>query len=322
MRTRVTGWIALLIFLAAPALRGAERRYQLAGRITLSDGKPFRYAQSVLFLQSVQTPFTVRTSVDAGGNYRFKNLNPGTYTLIIAVPMIGEMNRTVEIGPGSADPKGKTSLNLVFDQKPDPGAKTVSAAELSSPREAKLEYLKAQERLARHDSAGGIAYLKKAVDLAPRFSVALNNLGTIAYQAKRFDEAAGYFRQALEAEPDAYAPLVNLGGALLSAGKVEESLQYNLLAVKAKPGDALGHAQLGQSHFYLGRLDLAEVELKKAKALDPAHFSYPQLVLAEIYMRGQNRPAAILELEEFLRLHPDAARAPALRTLIDELRGK
>ena len=109
---------------------------------------------------------------------------------------------------------------------------------------------------------------------------------------------------------------------MLSAGKMQESLQYNLLAVKAKPEDALAHAQLGQSYFFLGRLDMAEVELKKAKALDPAHFSYPQLVLAEIYARQQNPSSAVMELEEFLKLHPDSDRAPSLRTLIQKLQGK
>jgi len=322
MRTRLTGWFALLIFLAAPVQADAERRFQLAGKITQSDGKPFRKAQLVVFLYSVPTPFTVRTLVDAGGNYRFKNLNPGTYSLIVAVPFVGEMNRTIEIGSAFADPKGRITLDIVFDQKPDTAAKTVSAVTLSIPRSAKAEFLKAQDRLARNDTQGGIAHLEKAVELAPQFSVALNNLGTISYQAKKYEEAAGYFRRALEAEPDGYAPLVNLGGALLSAGKVQESLKYNLLAVQAKPDDALAHSQLGQSHFYLGRLDLAEVELKKAKALDPAHFSHPQLVLAEIYVRRQNASAAIVELEEFLKLHPDSVRAPALRLLINRLRDK
>jgi len=158
--------------------------------------------------------------------------------------------------------------------------------------------------------------------IAPQFSVALNNLGTIAYQSRYYEEVADYFRQALQQEPDGYAPLVNLGGALLSAGKIQEALEYNLRAVKAKPADALAHAQLGQSYLLLGRFDLAEVELKKSKALDPAHFSFPQLVLAELYLRQQNAASAIEELGEFLKLHPDSDRAPNLCILLEKLRGK
>ena len=323
MRAAMTVWCALLMLgTAAPARADAERLFQLAGKVLNGEGKPFRRTLPVVFLQSALTPFAVRTSADLGGSYKFKNLRPGTYSLIIAVPFTGEMARTIEIGPSFADSKGKITLNVTFDLKPDSTAKTVSAAELSIPNNAKTEFRKAQERLARHDTAGAIAHLKRAVELAPQFSVALNNLGTIAYQARQYEEAAGYFRQALEQEPDDYAPLVNLGGALLSAGKVQESLQYNLLAIKAKPEDALARSQLGQTYFFLGKLDMAEAELRKAKTLDPAHFSYPQLLLAEIYARQQDPSSAARELEEFLKFHPDSDRAPRLRAVIQNLRGK
>jgi tetratricopeptide (TPR) repeat protein len=323
MRAGMTVWCALLMLLsAAPARAGAERLFQLAGKVLNGEGRPFRRTLPVVFLQSALTPFSVRTSANLDGSYKLKNLRPGMYSLIVAVPLVGEMNRTIEIGPSFADSKGRMTLDLRFDLKPDSTAKTISAAALSIPNSAKTEYRKAQDRLTRHDTAGAIDHLKKAVELAPQFSVALNNLGTIAYQAKQYEEAVSYFRQAHEQEPDDYAPLVNLGGALLTSGKVQESLQYNLLAVKAKPEDALARAQLGQSYFYLGQFDMAEVELKKAKALDPAHFSYPQLVLAEIYLRQQNPSSAVMELEEFLRFHPDSDRAPRLRTIIQNLRGK
>jgi len=323
MRATITAGCALLMLLsAAPARAGAERSFQLMGKVLNGDGKPFRRTPPVVFLQSALTPFAVRTSAEIDGSYKFKNLRPGMYSMIVAVPFIGEMNRTIEIGPSFADSRGRIAFDIRFDARPDSAAKTVSAAALSIPDSAKAEYRKAQERLAKHDTPGAIAHLKKAVELAPQFSAALNNLGTIAYQARQYEEAAAYFRQAHEKEPNDYAPLVNLGGALLSAGKVQESLEYNLLAVKAKPEDALGRSQLGQSYFYLGQLDGAEAELKKAKALDPAHFSYPQLILAEIYLRRQNPAAAAMELEEFLRFHPDSDRAPKLRAIIQNLRGK
>jgi len=323
MRIRMTACLALLMLLSAvPAQSGAERLFELAGKVTRSDGKPWRNTQPVIFLQSVLTPFNVRSLADPDGNYKFKNVRPGIYSLIVAVPLIGEMNRTIEIGPSVADSKGRVTHNVTFDQKPDSTAKTISAVALSISDSAKAEYRKAQDCLARHDTAGAVAHLKKAVALAPQFSVALNNLGTISYQAKNYGEAADYFRQALKQEPNDYAPLVNLGGALLSTGKVQESLEYNLLAVKARPDDALAHAQLGQSYFFLGRLDMAEVELKKSKALDPAHFSYPQLVLAELYVQQQKPSLAVMELEEFLKLHPDSDRAPKLRILLEKLRGK
>jgi hypothetical protein len=102
----------------------------------------------------------VRTLADGDGNYKFKKVLPGLYTVIVAIQYIGELNRTIEIGPDFADSKGRITLNVAFNQKPDTTAKTVSAKELSIPNGAKAEYRKALDCLARNDTSGAIAHLK------------------------------------------------------------------------------------------------------------------------------------------------------------------
>jgi tetratricopeptide (TPR) repeat protein len=315
--------LALLLCLApVDNAVGAERLFQLAGKVLQQDRKPFRRPLPVVFLQGALTPFSVHTVAALGGGFSFKKLRPGTYTMMVVVPYAGEMVQTIEIGPSFADSKGRVATTVVFERTIQKPSHAVSVGTLTVPDSAKAEYLKAWDRFAKHDLPGGIQHLKKAIAIAPQFSAALNYLGTIAYQSRDYSLAESYFRQALAQEPASYAPLVNLGGALLSGRKVQESLKYNLLAVQARPEDALAHSQLGQSHFLLGQLDLAEVELRKAVSLDPSHFSYPQLILAQIYMLKQNPAMAIQELEEFLKLHPDSDRTPNLLKAIQELRGK
>ena len=313
--------VLLLLLSVARAQAGPEQLYELVGKLVRSDGRPFGRVNPIVFLQSVLTPFGARTIAN-GGEFKFKRLPAGTYTLMIAVPRSGEMTRTVEVSPSFADSKGKITLTITFEPGHAVAGRTVSATALSIPKSAHDEYLKAQDRLARNDITGAVAHLKKAVEIAPQFAAALNNLGTIAYQSKKYYEAEGYFRQAIEQDPDAYDPLVNLGGTLISMGKVQESLAYNQRAVKVRPEDPLVRAQLGQVYFFLGQLDAAEAELRKAKALDPSHFSGPQLVLAEIYRRKKEPARAVLELEEFLKLHPDTSRAAELRRTIRKLQGK
>jgi Tfp pilus assembly protein PilF len=323
MRRRAAIHLGLfLLFTSGFVCAGSQRTYQLIGSVRQSDGKPFRGVTPVVFLQNALTPFTTHTFADSGGEFKFMDLLPGMYSLIITIPRVGEQYKTIEIGPSFADSKGRVNIKVTFERKPQTLDKTVSTVELGLSDEAKMEYRKAHTCLERSDAAGAIAHLKKALELAPKFPTALNILGTLAYQSRNFAEAERYFRQALEQEPDSYAPLVNLGGALLSEGKWQESLSYNLLAVQARPDDALGQAQLGQSYFAVGQLDAAEVALKNAKALDPGHFSYPQLVLARIYLQKQNPERVILEMEEFLKLHPDSDRASAIRKALQELRGK
>jgi non-specific serine/threonine protein kinase len=69
---------------------------------------------------------------------------------------------------------------------------------------------------------------------------------------------------------------------------------------------------MGRSYYKLGLLDEAEQRLARAKALDPEHFSFPQLLLARIY-EAQGRPdLALSELDEFSRLHPNSEMAEDL----------
>jgi tetratricopeptide (TPR) repeat protein len=158
------------------------------------------------------------------------------------------------------------------------------------------------------------------VEVAPRFANAWNTLGTIAYQTGRFALAEERFREALKQDPAAYAPLVNLGGVLVTLHKLDEALEVNVHAALTRPNDALANSQLGMTYFELGQFEPAVKYLDRARRIDPAHFSHPQLFLAEIHLRrGEKRDAASV-LEEFLRYHPDYAQAEAVRRNIVELR--
>jgi predicted Zn-dependent protease len=317
--------LALVLILdAVPAGASFDKgSYRLSGTILQEDGKPFRNATPMVFLQGAVTPFSAQTQAGPDGRFVFKNLSAATYTLIVDVPLAGEVRRTVEVGPSFADSKGRVTIAIKFDSAgPVVKKQLVSAVELSVPESARLEYDKAQDYLSRRDTKGAINCLNRAIALAPQFAAAWNNLGTIAYQTRQYQQAEEYFRTALQHDPEAYNPLVNLGGALLAQAKIDDSLTINQRAVRVKPDDPLAHSQLGQSYYFLGKLDEAETHLRQAKALDPSHFSYPQVVLVEIYARRNQLPAAIAEIEEFLKLHPDSEMAPRMQKALADARAR
>jgi len=237
---------------------------------------------------------------------------------------VGDLQRTVEVGPSLADSKGRVNVtidlrNAGVQLNPENTAR-VSIRELAIPKDARREYEDAQKALGRRDVPSAVALLKRAVLLAPQFSLAWNLLGTIAYQTGQYVEAEMDFRKGLEADPDAYAPLVNLGGVLLNLARWDEALEYNRQAVLKNPGDALANSQLGMSYFYLGQLDFAERYLTAAKQIDAAHFSHPQVLLAEIHLRRNEPEAAAAEFEDLLRLHPDLPNASQIRAQIAQIR--
>jgi tetratricopeptide (TPR) repeat protein len=272
-----------------------------------------------VYLQGATTPFDATTEADLNGRFHFRKLVAGAYVL-----MAGGLQRTVEIGPSLADSKGRVSvtIDLRYAQI-ETGVErkaSVSIGELSIPKTARREYDEAEKALERREVAGAVGHFKRAVEIAPQFSAAWNHLGTIAYQTGQYVEAEFDFRKGLDADPNAYAPLVNLGGVLINLSKWDEALEYNRRAVGKRPQDALANSQLGMAYYYSDNFDSAEKYLNLAKQIDPAHFSQPQVLLAEIHLRRNEPSAAAEELEDLLKRHPDLPNAPRIKEEIARLR--
>jgi len=279
---------------------------------------------AVVWLYGATSAFSSSTLSDPGGRFHFGGILPGSYTLTVITAAHGEWRETIDVGPGSADDRGRVNVHVRID-----GAKTlddhrdiVSASELSIPAAAWKEYEKSEQRLSRRDAEGAVAHLQRATEIAPQFAVAWNGLGTIAYHAQRYAQAEQYFRRGLAANPGEYAPLVNLGGVLLNLGRYQEAWSYNMLAVSRQPNDALAHSQLGMACAALNKLAAAEGELREAIRLDPRHFTNPQLTLADVYERTNRRGEAADMLEQFLQIHPDYGNAAKLRERIAVLRAR
>jgi len=316
MKTAMVRMLATL-WLAAAAFAG-QPLYDLYGQV-----RPAGEASISLF--GAITPFDVST-LSEDGRFHFRKLLPGTYTIVVFSPEHGEARRTVEVGPGTADSRLRVSAQLDFAPGdftfvgPVRRRDTVSARDLAIPENALRDYEEARKALSRRDSASAVSHLERAVKAAPQFAAAWNELGTIAYQTQHFDRAEECFRQALDQDPRAYEPLVNLGGVEVTLHKTERALDYNIYAVLARPNDALANSQLGQAYFQAGNDDLALKYLEIARRLDPAHFSHPQLVMAEIHLRRNQRDAAAADLEDFLKFHPDWPKAAEMRRAIAQWR--
>jgi tetratricopeptide (TPR) repeat protein len=311
---------AFVLLLAPAALLPAEPEiYDLNARISPA-------AIASVSIYRVASPFTSSTLTDEEGRFTFRKLEPGAYTVAVFEPARGEARQTIEIGPSNADAHGRVALTIQLKDSDFVFADamrrrhSVDAKQLGVPEKAMREYQEAQKDLARHDVAAATRRLERAVEMAPQFSVAWNNLGTIAYQTRKFLRAEKCFREALAQDPQAYEALVNLGGVLVNLHKLEEAWDYNVHAVLVRPNDALANAQLGMTYFELANLELAEKYLRRAREIDPAHFSHPQLLLAEIHLRRGDNRAAAADLENFLKYHPDWPKAAEMRAKILEWR--
>jgi tetratricopeptide (TPR) repeat protein len=307
--------LKMLAALATAAALLLAADYSVEGRIAPP-------APAYVTLHGAGSSYTKTIQAGLDGKFKFKEIDAGTYVLAVLLPRRGEMRRTVEIGPSTTDAFGRLMVAVSQSELRPPKDRYngVSVAELKVTPEARKEYLKAEKALSKRDTATATVALKKAVELSPTYAAAWNTLGTMSYHTRDFQQAEQYFRKALEVDLDSYAPLVNLGGVLINLRRFREATKYNQHAVLREPQDALAHSQLGMCYIVTRRYDLAEQSLKEAIRLDPAHFSHPQLYLAELYIMTQRYPEAADVLEDFLIQHPDWEKAAETKAAIQKLR--
>jgi len=308
--------LAMLIATAASASEPAL--YELSGRMVPRLG-------AYVWLFGVNLPYLRTTLADVSGNFKFKNLQPGPYTIAIFSRRRGEARRTIEVGPAVADRKRHVKLTLELKESDFAfgsliKSNLISARQLAIPNAALRDYREAQKELSKHSADSAVRLLEHAVDLAPQFSAAWNSLGVIAYQTQKYDRAEECFREALAQDAQSYEALVNLGGVLVTVRKLDEAMDYNLRAAVLRPNDALANAQLGMTYFGLGQNDLAAKYLERTREIDPAHFSHPQLLLFEIHLRQGQRKTAADDLEDFLARHPGWPQAAKFQETIARLR--
>jgi Tfp pilus assembly protein PilF len=307
----------LATFLLAAAAFASEPLFDLRGRV-----RPAGHVYVSLF--GADKPFDTWTfTID--GRFGFHKLLPGTYTLAVLSRGRAEVRRTVEVGPGTGGSKRRVEVDIELSPADINFAEatrehTVSARVLAIPDRALHDFEEARKALSRRDADAAVRHLERAVETAPQFAAAWNELGTVAYQTGKFARAEECFKRALTEDPHAYEPLVNLGGVEVTLRKTERALDYNIQAVLERPKDALAQAQLGMAYMQAGNDDLSLKHLEIARGLDPAHFTHPQLLIAEIHVRRDDRAAAAADLEDFLKLHPDWPNTAAVRQIIDRLR--
>lgn len=299
----MTGIRFCLVFVLALLPSAAEQRFQLRGELI----PPVELA--VVMISGVSHPYQDQKQI-AGSRFRFRGLPAGTYTVLVEHPEWGETRRTIAVTEAAADERGRVETLIPIRRSSRERSRTladrsvVSVRELQIPDAALAMRKRAQESLEEQNAEAAAKFLEEAVELAPDFAGAWNDLGVLANQRKDFERAEQYFREALDAAPDDFPPLVNLGGVLLAQRKLAEATLTNARAVAARPDDALANAQLGLCYFHLGEEGQALKHLIEAKRLDPGHFTHPQAFLAEIHTRNGRYKAAMRELEDLAKRYP------------------
>jgi tetratricopeptide (TPR) repeat protein len=192
------------------------------------------------------------------------------------------------------------------------GSNVVSVQELRMAGKGRAAFDKGSKMLEKGDAAHSISYLEQAIAQYPEHYMAYYDLGVAHFRLAHQAEAEQAFQKAIDLTKGNFAaPQFGLGAILcqkLEFLQAETLLQRGL---ELEPGSAPGKYYLALAQFGLDRLIEAERNVEQA-LLRNANLSQAYFLLARIHIRQHNFPAALRDLESYLKIEPHKEQVRSL----------
>jgi len=305
---------------------GTGGRHTIQGRLYLPSGRKLDRRVRVRLSSVRGGDNSILT--DDNGNFIFRRLAAGTYTLTVEGGREFETaTETVDIIAGSreAEQSGQTyTIQIRLAEKraaPDPSRKgVVSANAAPVPEEARARYNKALEASAAGDRKRAVRELRGALEIHPQFPLAFNELGAQYLMLGQLGDAAGAFDSAVKLAPDVPVLRINYGILLIRRKKYKEAEEHLARAVALDGKSAAARLHRGHALIRLGRGAEAEGELLQAVKLGGPSVALAHRYLGALYVERGDDARAAAALEEYLRLAPDAADAAQVRAILSGLK--
>src|SRR5581483_6120459 len=227
-------------------------------RVTRGGAPPERILVTLEFRgATVQTVYT-----DSQGTYGFHTLPPNPYFVVINDDNYQPERREAEIVPSSLSPMVFVDFTLVpRNAQPEkasvPDKSNGANVNLTDVREYAAKFpkpaLKEFKKGISADQDGNkddaIKHYQKAVQIAPDFYEAHNNLGSDYLSKSDFPSARKEFSEAVRGNQSDSAGYFNLSNVCMLMGELPEAKNYLDEGMRRDPESPLGH-------FLLGSLDI------------------------------------------------------------------
>jgi tetratricopeptide (TPR) repeat protein len=186
------------------------------------------------------------------------------------------------------------------------------------PKKAVKEFDKglAADNVGKRDEA--IKHYEDAIQIAPDFYPAHNNLGSDYLAKSDFPAAQSQFETAIklnQSDPEAH---LNLANALLQTKNYEGALQSAEEGLRRNPNSAFGKFLLGSIYERMGKFQEAERALRGALEIDP-NMSRVRLELVNLYLVEKRKTDAVTELRDFIKTFPQDPMAPKAKQVLEKL---
>ena len=265
-----------------------------------------------------------RTLTSGRGYYEFNGIRNGRYT--VRVYTLGtdyeERENSVELSDPTGNIVRETSdFSLSLRRGVTPASVAVFV-QPDVPAEAKRIYEKAIEDLSKKKEAEGLAGLKSALEIFPKYFAALERLGT-AYigmnKPEAFQAAEILLMAAVEVNPRSYKSWYGIAYSRNALKKYTEAMAAVEKAVELNAYSTDALILSGVLLRMSKKFPEAEKHFLKANEISKGTLPRVHLELATLYGYGMKRyNDAARELKAYLKVQPDAKDIEKLKAQIVE----
>ena len=282
----------------------------LYGDVTVDESKvtgskPISYD---LILYSLSGQILGRQKVGSNGRYRFVNLLNGQYDLVVELENTEIARVRVEIMSAVSKTDFRQDISLEWRAPITAPVKpaSVSAADFYKRSSANQKlFEKAQAATDKKKYEHAFALLKQLLMDDPGDFQAWTEVGTLNLAQQNLPEAEKAYLRAIEVRPKFFLALMNLGRVRVAQKKFGEALVPLTLALEIQPTSASLNFLIGETYLQLKKGSKAVVYLYEAIRLDPSGMTEAHLRLAALYHGAGLKDKAAVEFEEFLKKKPD-----------------
>jgi len=263
-------------------------------------------------------------STDDNGNFSFRGLTSGTYTIVIDKEKEFEpFSQAVDIIQLRGSPPSTYTLSVRLNLKASTASKpsVIDSAMAGLPEKGKTLLSKSQELAKAGDHSGAVEQLLLLTTEFPTFMLGFNELGVEYLRLNQLEKADAAFQSAIKLDLQAFAPQMNRGMTLVQMKRYAEAEPVLRDARKLNEQSGPARFFLGQALANQGKFDEAEKELSTAVTMGGNEMAEAHRILAIIYSSRGDKKRMAAELEAYLKLNPTAPDAEQLKKVLESLKG-
>jgi tetratricopeptide (TPR) repeat protein len=317
-------WGFLAVFV--PQVAAQQQLGRIVGQIRVSKGD-FPTHPILVEIQVRGSTFN-SAYADDQGRFGFYNLEANPYHIVIHDPAFREVDEMINVNPIVSsfnmvqiqlDPREDAKRPSASDRKAGSNPYLIDTSEYGRyPKDALKEFDRAlqADREGKRDEA--IKHYQKALQIAPEFYKAHNNLGSDYLSKSNLAGARKEFELASRLNQSDAAAYFNLSNVSILLGDLVEARRYLEEGKHREPDSALGCFLEGTLNQRAGHLPQAELLLRQAIQLSPV-MPQARLQLVNVLLQQDKKEDAVAQLQDFVGAFPDGPYSDQAKGLLKKL---